>query len=105
MKRSWNGKTEVAKAMKHLDWYSAKFNAFGNFELVADNEPPVIMAIFTIMPTFLKLRRLLLLQKIIMTRSKISGQNWMENGCGLPMIKGKTLSIILMKNAQQENMN
>ena len=46
IKRSWNGKTEVAKAMKHLDWYSAKFNSFGNFELIADNEPPVIVANF-----------------------------------------------------------
>ncbi len=46
IKRSWNGKTEVVKAMKHLDWYSAKFNSFGNFELIADNEPPVIVANF-----------------------------------------------------------
>jgi murein DD-endopeptidase MepM/ murein hydrolase activator NlpD len=42
IKRTWNGKTEVAKAVKHLDWYSAKFNSFGNFELIADDEPPVI---------------------------------------------------------------
>lgn len=46
IKRSWNGKTEVAKATKHLDWYWAKFNSFGNFELIADNEPPVIVANF-----------------------------------------------------------
>ena len=46
IKRSWNGKTEVAKAMRHLDWYSAKFNSFGNFELIADNEPPVIAVNF-----------------------------------------------------------
>ncbi|MEO8854890.1 MAG: peptidoglycan DD-metalloendopeptidase family protein [Ginsengibacter sp.] len=46
IKRNWNGKTEVAKATKHLDWYWAKFNSFGNFELIADNEPPVIVANF-----------------------------------------------------------
>ncbi len=42
IKRTWNGKTEVAKATSHFGWYSAKFNVFGNFELIADDEPPVI---------------------------------------------------------------
>lgn len=42
IKRSWKGKTEVAKATRHLDWYAAKFNAFGDFELIADDEPPTI---------------------------------------------------------------
>ncbi|HXR82994.1 MAG TPA: M23 family metallopeptidase [Hanamia sp.] len=42
IKRSWNGKTEVSKATSHFGWYSAKFNAFGNFELIADNDPPAI---------------------------------------------------------------
>jgi hypothetical protein len=42
IKRTWNGKSEVVKAKKEGDWYSAKFRAFGNFELVADDEPPVI---------------------------------------------------------------
>jgi murein DD-endopeptidase MepM/ murein hydrolase activator NlpD len=42
MKRVWNGKSEVLKATREGDWYSAKFNAFGDFELVADDAPPVI---------------------------------------------------------------
>ena len=42
MKRVWNGKNEVVKAARAGDWYSAKFNAFGDFELVADDVPPVI---------------------------------------------------------------
>ncbi len=46
MKKSWNGKSDVVKAMKNGDWYSAKFNVFGNFELIADDEPPVINANF-----------------------------------------------------------
>ena len=46
MKRSWNGKSDVVKATKNGDWYSAKFNAFGNFELIADNVPPAINANF-----------------------------------------------------------
>ena len=25
-----------------MDWYAAKFNTFGNFELIADDEPPTI---------------------------------------------------------------
>ena len=46
MKRTWKDKSEVVKANKNGDWYSAKFNAFGNFELIADDEPPVINASF-----------------------------------------------------------
>lgn len=42
MKRTWKGKTEMAKAVKENDWYVAKFRAFGDFELVLDDEPPVI---------------------------------------------------------------
>jgi hypothetical protein len=46
IKRNWNGKSEVVKAIKNNNWYSAKFRAFGNFELIADDEPPVIHADF-----------------------------------------------------------
>jgi hypothetical protein len=46
MKRSWKGKSDVVKATRNSDWYSAKFNVFGNFELIADDEPPVINANF-----------------------------------------------------------
>ncbi len=46
IQRSWNGKSEVMKATRNGDWYFAKFRAFGNFELIADYEPPVINANF-----------------------------------------------------------
>src|SRR5665213_194128 len=42
MKQSWKGKNEVVKASRKDDWYSAKFNRFGDFELIADDVPPVI---------------------------------------------------------------
>ena len=42
MRRTWKGKSEVVTANQIGDWYSAKFNAFGDFELIADSEPPVI---------------------------------------------------------------
>jgi len=42
VRRSWKGKSEVVKATRDGDWYSSKFRAFGDFELVVDNEPPVI---------------------------------------------------------------
>jgi len=46
MKKSWNGKDEVSKASKNGNSYSAKFNSFGNFQLIADDDPPVINADF-----------------------------------------------------------
>lgn len=42
VRRTWKGKSEIVKAIYNGDWYSAKFNAFGDFELIADNVPPVI---------------------------------------------------------------
>jgi len=42
IKQSWKGKSEVTKASHNGDWYTAKFNNFGDFELIADDEPPVI---------------------------------------------------------------
>lgn len=42
MKRTWKGKSEVVKAKQEGEWYSAHFRAFGDFELIVDNEPPVI---------------------------------------------------------------
>lgn len=42
MRRNWKGKNEVIKAKKEGDWFTGKFKAFGDFELVVDNEPPVI---------------------------------------------------------------
>lgn len=46
IKRSWRGSDEVAKAEKNGEWYGAGFRAFGNFTLIADQEPPVIRAGF-----------------------------------------------------------
>ncbi|MEO8721136.1 MAG: M23 family metallopeptidase [Ginsengibacter sp.] len=46
MKMNWNGKTEVTKAFREGDWYVAKFRSFGNFELIADTQPPVIAVNF-----------------------------------------------------------
>lgn len=42
IKRTWKGKSEVVKAKNEGEWYSAKFRSFGNFELIADDELPVI---------------------------------------------------------------
>lgn len=46
IKRTWGAKTEVAKATGDGDWFTAEFKSFGNFELIADDEPPVITAGF-----------------------------------------------------------
>lgn len=63
MRRTWNGKTEVAKAKREGDWYSAKFNAFGDFELVADNTPPVINASFHDKANLSKVARIIITPK------------------------------------------
>lgn len=42
MKRTWKEKSEVVKAKQEGEWYSAHFRAFGEFELISDEEPPVI---------------------------------------------------------------
>jgi hypothetical protein len=42
IKRTWGGKTEVVKAAGDGDWFTASFRSFGNFELIADNDAPVI---------------------------------------------------------------
>ncbi len=42
IKRTWKGKTDVAPAKKEGDWYSSSFRTFGDFELIADNNPPII---------------------------------------------------------------
>ena len=42
IKQSWKGRDEVEKAIRNGDWYSAKFNNFGDFELIADDEPPLV---------------------------------------------------------------
>lgn len=42
MKRTWKGKSEIAKAKEEGDWFTGKFRSFGDFELITDNEPPEI---------------------------------------------------------------
>lgn len=42
MKRTWGNKTDIVKAVRNGDWYTAFFREFGNFELIADDMPPVI---------------------------------------------------------------
>ena len=42
IRQSWKGNTSVIKPLRTGDWYAAKFNAFGDFELIADDVPPVI---------------------------------------------------------------
>lgn len=42
IKRTWKGKTDVTPAKKEGDWYVSSFRTFGDFELILDNEPPVI---------------------------------------------------------------
>ncbi|MDQ2863353.1 MAG: M23 family metallopeptidase, partial [Bacteroidota bacterium] len=41
IKRNWSGKTDVVKATGDGDWFTASFRDFGNFELIADDDPPV----------------------------------------------------------------
>lgn len=46
IKRFWKDQSEVMPATKERDWYTARFRNFGNFELLVDNEPPVIPQVF-----------------------------------------------------------
>jgi len=42
IRRSWHGEKEVVKATGDGEWFVASFKAFGDFELIADDQPPVI---------------------------------------------------------------
>jgi hypothetical protein len=42
MKRFFGSKTDYTKAYNNAGWYTASFREFGNFQLMADNIPPVI---------------------------------------------------------------
>ncbi len=46
IKQVWKNKHEVAKATGNGNWYTAQFRVFGDFILLADNEPPVINCSF-----------------------------------------------------------
>jgi hypothetical protein len=45
IERRWGSRMDVFKAKKEGPWYSAKFRNFGNFQLLADTEPPTITPI------------------------------------------------------------
>ncbi|HET9055848.1 MAG TPA: M23 family metallopeptidase [Chitinophagaceae bacterium] len=44
MKKTVNDKIKVRKAQFNNGWFTAKSNEFGSFQLVIDNEPPIISA-------------------------------------------------------------
>jgi hypothetical protein len=43
MKRSYGDKDDYKKAYFENSWYKAEFREFGNYELLEDNTPPVII--------------------------------------------------------------
>lgn len=46
IKRTYKGKSEVVKAIREHDVYKANFRAFGDFQLLDDETPPVISTSF-----------------------------------------------------------
>ena len=42
IKRTWRDKTEIVKPDDDGEWFTAYFRSFGNFELIADSDPPII---------------------------------------------------------------
>ena len=44
MKRTWGAKTDFKKAVLRNGYYTAAFREFGNYQLLADNLPPVIVS-------------------------------------------------------------
>ncbi len=42
IRRTWGSKEDIVKATPENGWYTARFRDFGNFELLADDDPPVI---------------------------------------------------------------
>ncbi|MGH2646031.1 MAG: M23 family metallopeptidase, partial [Ginsengibacter sp.] len=63
IKRTWKGKNEVAKAKGEGDWFTAHFRSFGNFELIADDEPPVIAGGFNENADLSKASRIIFIPK------------------------------------------
>ena len=45
MQRTWGSKMDVVKAETDGEWFKGKFREFGNFQLIQDNVPPVIIPI------------------------------------------------------------
>ena len=44
MRRTWGAKTDFKKAVLRNGYYTAAFREFGNYQLLADNLPPVIVS-------------------------------------------------------------
>lgn len=44
MKRTYRGKTDFKKAKKEKEFFSAHFRDLGNFQLIEDTEPPIIIS-------------------------------------------------------------
>ncbi len=63
IKQTWNSKSEVAKATGKGDWFTAYFKSFGNFELIADDEPPVIAGGFRDNANLSKATRIIFIPK------------------------------------------
>ncbi|MEP6582832.1 MAG: M23 family metallopeptidase [Ginsengibacter sp.] len=63
MKRKWKDKTEVVKAIKSGEWYTAKFREFGNFELIADGNAPTIGGGFAENTNLSKVSRIVFIPK------------------------------------------
>ena len=82
MRRQWGGKTDVVKAERSGGWYTAKFREFGNFELIADDVPPVIGGGFADKANLSKARRIIFVPKdnneeIINFKAELDG-NWLR---------------------------
>ena len=45
IERTWGAKTDVVKVKKEGDWFEGKFRSFGNFQLLIDEIPPVLIPI------------------------------------------------------------
>jgi len=63
IKRIWGSKTEVVKATRNGEWFASEFRNFGNFELIADDEPPVITGGFHDNANFSKTSRIIFTPK------------------------------------------
>ena len=63
IKRSWGGKTEISKATADGEWFTARFRNFGNFELIADDQPPLITGGFHENANLSKVSRIVFIPK------------------------------------------
>jgi murein DD-endopeptidase MepM/ murein hydrolase activator NlpD len=82
MKRTLGPKTEVVKASREGDWFVAKFKTFGNFELIADQEPPVITGGFAANADLRQVSRIVFVPKdnndeIVNFRAELDGK-WLR---------------------------